>query len=149
MSSPYDLIRAQLGESVPFARHAGVRLTEVGPGHARAELDETANSVNHIGSQHAGALFTLGETASGAAMAGLFADRLLAIRPLATQSTIAYRKIARGVITATAKIAGDGEALRSALDRDGRVRFDVDVVLANAAGADVATLKVEWDVKAL
>lgn len=147
--TPFDLIRAQLGESVPFARHAGVRLTHVAAGEARAELDETAHSVNHIGSQHAGALFTLGETASGAAMAGLFADRLLAIRPLATQSTIAYRKVARGTIVAAARVAADGAALRETLDRDGRVRFDVDVTLGNAAGVEVAVMKVEWDVKAL
>lgn len=146
---PYDLIRAQLGESVPFARHAGVRLTLVASGEARAELDETAASVNHIGSQHAGALFTLGETASGAAMAGLFADRLLAIRPLATQATIAYRKVARGTIVAAARVAGDGAALRETLGRDGRVRFDVDVALIDAAGKEVAAMKVEWDVRAL
>lgn len=147
--SPYDLIRAQLGESVPFARHAGVILTDVAEGTAAARLDETPTSVNHIGSQHAGALFTLGETASGAAMAGLFADRLLAIRPVTTQSTIAYKKIARGAITATATIAGDSAALREILDREGRVRFDVDVVLVNDKGAEVASLKVEWDVKKL
>lgn len=147
--TPFDMIKAQLGESVPFARHAGVKLTEIAAGAASAELEETATSINHIGTQHAGALFTLGETASGAAMAGLFADRLLAIRPVTTQSTIAYKKIAKGTITARAKVDGDSEALRAALDRDGRVRFSLSVALSNAAGAEVATMTVEWDVKKL
>jgi acyl-coenzyme A thioesterase PaaI-like protein len=145
--SPFDMIKAQLGDSVPFARHAGVKITDIAAGAASAELEETATSVNHIGSQHAGALFTLGETASGAAMAGLFADRLLGIRPVTTQSTIAYKKIAKGTITARARVDGDGEALRAALDRDGRVRFSLGVALANTAGAEVATMTVEWDVK--
>ncbi|MBY0420684.1 MAG: DUF4442 domain-containing protein [Parvularculaceae bacterium] len=147
--TPYDLIRAQLGENVPFARHAGIVLVEIGEGRSSARLDETPQSINHVGSQHAGALFTLGETASGAAMAGLFADRILAVRPLATQATIAYKKIARGTITALAAVAGDAAALRAALERDGRVRFDVDVSLADQRGVEVATMKVEWDVKKL
>lgn len=147
--SAYDFIRSQLGDSVPFARHAGVRLVEVGAGFGKAELDETAQSVNHIGSQHAGALFTLGEAASGAAMAGLFADRLLGVRPLATEATIAYRRIARGTIAATARVAEDTDGLRETLDRDGRVRFRIEVSLADAKGAEVATMTVEWDVKKL
>ncbi len=147
--SPFDMIKSHLGENVPFARHAGVTITDVSEGAATAALDETAQSVNHIGSQHAGALFTLGETASGAAMAGLFADRLLAIRPLATQATIGYRKIAKGRIIAKAHVDGSAEALRAALDRDGRARFDVKVALENENGAEVATMTVEWDVKKL
>lgn len=147
--TPFDMIKVQLGESVPFARHAGIALTLVADGAAEAELEETAHSVNHIGSQHAGALFTLGETASGAAMAGLFADRLLAIRPVTTQSSIAYKKIAKGKVTARARVEGDGPALKTALDRDGRVRFPVAVILTNAAGAEVASMTVEWDVKKL
>lgn len=147
--SPFDLIKAQLGQNVPFARHAGVVVEEVAEGAATAALAETATSVNHIGSQHAGALFTLGETASGAAMAGLFADRLLAIRPLATQATIAYRKIAKGRIVGRARVQGDPAAHREALDRDGRARFEVKVALENENGAEVATMTVEWDVKKL
>src|SRR5258706_7795561 len=69
----YETIRAQMAAAVPFARHVGIELVEIVPGKGVATLDETATSVNHIGSQHAGALFTLGETASGAAMAGAFA----------------------------------------------------------------------------
>lgn len=147
--TPFDMIRVQLGESVPFARHVGVRLTEIVDGAATAELDETPTSVNHIGSQHAGALFTLGETASGAAMAGLFSDRLLAIRPVTTQSSISYVKIAKGKIVAKARVDGDGAALKTALDRDGRVRFNVAVTLENGASAHVASMTVEWDVKRL
>ena len=79
----YETIRTQMTSTVPFARHAGVTITEVADGRAFARLPETPESVNHIGSQHAGALFTLGETASGAAMAGAFAQVLLAIRPVA------------------------------------------------------------------
>ena len=68
----FDLLREQLGKTVPFANHVGVEIVEVGEGTATARLDEQPHTRNHIGSQHAGALFTLAEAASGGAMAGAF-----------------------------------------------------------------------------
>jgi acyl-coenzyme A thioesterase PaaI-like protein len=105
--SIYETIRAQMGAAVPFAKHVGIELLEIAPGKGVAILGETATSVNHIGSQHAGALFTLGETASGAAMAGTFADLMLNIRPVASDASLEYRKLARGKITAIAITSDD------------------------------------------
>jgi acyl-coenzyme A thioesterase PaaI-like protein len=47
-----------------------------------------------LGTPHAGALFTLAETASGAAMAGGFAELILGLRPVAKESRIQYQKVA-------------------------------------------------------
>jgi len=77
----YDLIRQQLGKTVPFARHAGVEIEKIGKGYSVVHLPFRPEGLNHIGTQHAAALFALGETASGAAMAGAFAPILLEVRP--------------------------------------------------------------------
>ncbi len=146
--NPYDVIREQLGQAVPFARHAGVKLTHVEPGLARAELEQTATSVNHIGTQHAGALFTLGETASGGAMAGMFADRILSVRPIAGEAQIRYTKLAKGRISAEARVGGDPAAILSAFERDKRVMFEVAVAMHDDQGNDVAAMQVSWTVKA-
>ena len=146
--NPFDVIREQLGNAVPFAKHAGVKLTHIEAGLARAEIDQTATSINHIGTQHAGALFTLGETASGGAMAGAFADRILSVRPIAGEARIRYTKLAKGPIVAEAKIDGDPAAILSAFERDKRVMFDVSVVMRDAQGNEVATMQVSWTVKA-
>ncbi|MEE2692018.1 MAG: DUF4442 domain-containing protein [Pseudomonadota bacterium] len=143
----FETIRAQLGEAVPFAKHAGVILKSVAAGEASAELPQTPASINHIGTQHAGALFTLGEAASGGAMAGAFADQLLGIRPVAAEASIAYKKIAKGTIAAHAHIAAPVDTLRVMLAETGRVGFDVDVSLFNNEGVEVATMKVKWDVR--
>jgi len=145
----FALIKAQMSEAVPFSKHTGVVLDEVGAGIGKASLPQSDTSINHVQSQHAGALFTLGEAASGAAMSGLFADRILKIRPLAANANIAYLKLATGTISATASICGDGETFRSELENEGRVRFDVHVVMANAKNENVAEMKVEWHVKNL
>jgi acyl-coenzyme A thioesterase PaaI-like protein len=147
--NPFDVIREQLGNAVPFARHAGVRLTHIEAGVARAEIDQTATSINHIGTQHAGALFTLGEAASGGSMAGLFADRILNVRPIAGEAQIRYTKLAKGRITAEAKVGGDAAAILSAFERDRRVVFDVSVAMRDEQGNEVATMQVSWTVKAV
>jgi acyl-coenzyme A thioesterase PaaI-like protein len=145
--SPFEIIRDQLGKAVPFARHTGVELTRVEEGFARAELAQTAESINHIGTQHAGALFTLGEAASGGAMAGIFADRILNVRPIAGEAQIRYTRLAKGRIAAEARVAGTREALVAALERDGKVAFDVGVTLTDAESKEVATMRVSWTVK--
>lgn len=147
--TPFDIIKEQLGQTVPFARHAGVKLTHVEGGLARAELEQTATSVNHIGTQHAGALFTLGETASGGAMAGVFADRILEVRPIAGEAQIRYTRLAKGRISAEARVAGARENLIATLERDKKVAFDVAVTMSDTEGKEVATMRVSWTVKAV
>jgi acyl-coenzyme A thioesterase PaaI-like protein len=142
----FDMIRAQMNQAVPFAAHAGVVLTSISPDRATAELAEAPTSLNHIGSQHAGALFTLGEAASGAAMAGVFAPVLLDVRPVASGANIRYSRVARGPIVARAQLSGEGSALLDTLAREGKVAFDVAVSLTDAQGQEVAGMTVSWRV---
>ena len=141
------VIKAQMGQTLPFVRHNGIKITEVGDGLGEAVFPQTENSLNHVNSQHAGGLFTVGEAASGAAMSGLFADQILNIRPLAAGASIRYTKIAKGDITARAKVDGDAAALRDSLASDGRVSFSVEVELTDVDGNTVAHMTVDWSVK--
>jgi acyl-coenzyme A thioesterase PaaI-like protein len=68
----HDLILTDRRQAVPFARHVGVELLTMGDGEASAQLAKRPEGLNHIATHHAGALFTLVEAASGAAMAGLW-----------------------------------------------------------------------------
>lgn len=144
--SPYDMIKAQMGSAVPFASHAGVTLTNVADGTGTAELEQTGTSVNHIGSQHAGALFTLGEAASGAAMAGAFLPVLMSVRPVAANANIMYKRIAKGTITADAKTSKSGAELLQSLEKDGKVLFNVLVTLKDTSDTIVAEMTVAWHV---
>jgi hypothetical protein len=84
----FESLRAKLAEAVPFAKHAGVEIVEIADGFAVAQLTQSEQRSNHLGSIHAGAIFTLGETASGAAMIGAFAQMATMIRPVATSAKI-------------------------------------------------------------
>jgi len=147
--SPHDALKAQLSAVVPFAAYVGVELSEIGPGTAAARLVQGQNTSNHIATMHAGALFTLAEAASGAAMAGMFLERLAALRPVAARATIDYLKPAKGEITAHATVEGTRDALFAALDGEGKVRFPVIIRMEDGAGREVARMSVDWHVAAL
>jgi uncharacterized protein (TIGR00369 family) len=142
----YDLIRSQLGQNVPFARLAGVEIDSVADGRASAHLPFRPECLNHIGTQHAAALFALGETASGAAMAGAFAPILLEIRPVAAEASIRYFGPARSAVTAEARVEATPEALIRAVRTDGKVRFPIVVSLRGEDGVEIGEMTVDWHV---
>ncbi len=143
----YETIRAATASAVPFARHAGIEITRVANGEGSAQLAQTDTSVNHIGSQHAGALYTLGEAASGAAMSGAFATVMMSVRPVAAEARIAYKRVAKGLITANARTSEPGADLLATLHAEGKAAFDVDVTLTDESGDTVAEMTVRWDVR--
>ena len=143
----FDAIAAGMSQAVPFAGYLGLEITEMAEGEATAVLPERDELKNHVGSQHAGALFTLAENTSGAAFVGAFAERMGDVTPLARSAEIAYEKIARGPITATAELGMAKDEALATLNREGKVEFPCTVVLTDAAGTRVATATVGWHVR--
>jgi uncharacterized protein (TIGR00369 family) len=143
----FDAIAAGMTQAVPFAGHLGLEITSVAEGEAVVVLPERPELTNHVGSQHAGALFTVAETASGAAFVGAFAERMGDVTPLARSADIAYEKIAKGPITATAKLGMPKDEALATLDGAGKVEFPCEVVLTDADGTQVATATVRWHVR--
>jgi len=146
--TPYDMIKSHLDSAVPFAAHVGVKLLTLSDGEASAELVQRHETSNHIGTQHAGAMFTLGEAASGAAMAGAIAPVIMDMRPVAAMGQIAFKRIAEGTLTAYAKTSRPGADLLAALQKDGKIAFDVAVDIRNAADETVVEMTVNWHVRA-
>jgi Domain of unknown function (DUF4442) len=142
----YEAIRGGLEVAIPFNVHLGLQVVEVGPGRAVVRLPDDARLRNPIGSQHAGALFSAGELASDGAFAGAFVDIITELEPMTDTADISFQGIARGPIDATAVIPGGVDMLRATLDSEGRVAFNVDVTMTNAAGTTVALMTVKWDV---
>jgi uncharacterized protein (TIGR00369 family) len=143
----FDAIAKGMTMAVPFAGHLNLEITSVSEGEAVVVLPERQELTNHVGSQHAGALFSAAETASGAAFVGAFAARMADVTPLARSAEISYDKIAKGPITATAVLGiGQTQALEK-LDADGKVEFPCEIELTDASGAPVATATVRWHVR--
>lgn len=144
--TPFEMIKAHLSTAVPFATHTGVVIDTVSAGSARATLPMRHEVSNHIGTPHAGAVFTLAEAASGAAMAGAFAEILHTLRPVAAEARIAYLKLARGTLVAEARTGQTPDALRATLQAEGKVSFPVVVGITDETGAEVARMEIAWHV---
>jgi len=143
----YEAVRAGLEQAIPFNQHVGLEMVDVSDGAGTVRLPEAGHLQNHVGSQHAGALFSAGEAASGAAFVGAFAERMGSITPLARSAEIDYRKLAKGPITATGRLGEAKQDLLDRLDADGRVEFPAEVSLTDAEGQEVATMTVHWHVR--
>jgi len=143
----FDAIAKGLAMAVPFAAYLGLEITEVSAGEATVVLPRKAELNNHVGSQHAGALFTAAETASGAAFVGAFAVRMGDVTPLARSAEIEYEKIAHGAITAKATLGIEAAAALATLDAEGKVEFPCEVELTDKDGQRVATATVHWHVR--
>ena len=143
----YEAVRAGLQQAIPFNNHLGLEVTEIGPSRGVVALPDDGRLHNHVGSQHAGGLFSAGEAASGGAFVSAFGERLGEVTPLAKSADIRYLKLARGAISATATLGEEPEALFERLDADGRIEFPVDVEMTDAEGTKVAEMTVHWHVR--
>ena len=143
----FDAVAAGLNQAIPWNRHVGLVVEEVAPGRGVVTLPDGEHLHNHVGSQHAGALFSAGEAASGGAFLGAFAEHLAGLTPLAKNASIDYRKIARGPITAVGTLDVELDELLGKIEADGRVEFPVGVEMTDGDGNLVATMTVHWHVR--
>src|SRR3954464_10877430 len=130
----FDLITKGMSQAVPFVGHLGLEIAEVGEGEATVVMPERPELLNHVGSQHAGALFTVAETASGAAFVGAFAERMGDLTPLARSAGIPYVKVGRGAGEGKARLTMPADEALATLDKDGRVDFSVEVEMTDGEG---------------
>ncbi|WP_267245913.1 DUF4442 domain-containing protein [Streptomyces sp. PR69] len=133
--------------SVPMVRTLNLEFLESTPERAVVRLPDQPAYHNHVGGPHAGAMFTLAETASGAIVMGAFGDQLSRAVPLAVSADIAYKKLAKGVVTATATLGRPREEVIAELDAGGRPEFPVAVSITREDGAVTGEMTVVWTLR--
>ncbi|MEU7931353.1 DUF4442 domain-containing protein [Micromonospora echinofusca] len=145
-------VAAGILEAVPFARTLGIEFVEVAPeaeGGVRVtvRLPDSPATHNHVGGPHAGAMFTLGETASGAVVLAAFATLLDRATPLAVRADIAYRKLAMGPVRATARLCRPAAEVVAELESGSRPEFPVQVAIATEEGKPTGEMTVVWTLR--
>ncbi len=146
-------IKQMLEQIVPFVRTVGLSIDSAEPGIAVASLANTTPVQNHLGTVHAGALYTLGESATGAVVLGIFMDLLPGGAFIALKSaSVTHTKAREGDLTATASLSASGgdaspgelaKQVRSTFEADGKVDFPVDVSFT-VGDTEVATVTYTW-----
>ncbi|MFC6372341.1 DUF4442 domain-containing protein [Nonomuraea thailandensis] len=134
-------------DTVPFARTLGIVFDTVEDGRAVCRVPDRPEQRNHVSGPHAGVLFTLAESASGAAVLSSLGDQLGRAVPLPTTATIEYRKVALGEVRAEARLLASREEVVARLDAGERPVFDVAVEITDADGTVVSALTVTWTLR--
>lgn len=136
-----------LAATVPMARTLNLEFLETTPEKAVVTLPDQGEYHNHVGGPHAGAMFTLGETASGAIVLAAFGDQLARAVPLAVSAEIGYRKLAMGAVTATATLGRPAIDVVAELDAGQRPEFPVSIEIRRSDGAVTGEMTVVWTLR--
>ncbi|MGA9148788.1 MAG: DUF4442 domain-containing protein [Candidatus Nanopelagicales bacterium] len=142
-----DAVKVGFPQAVPMVSTLSLEFGDLDLQHAQMSMPDQKAYHNHVGGPHAGAMFTLAESASGALVLANFGDRLEDATPLAVEATIRYLKLAMGPVTATARMMRSGEEILAELDSGGRPEFLVEIDLATADGTVTGQMTIVWTLK--
>jgi acyl-coenzyme A thioesterase PaaI-like protein len=141
---------AQILAAVPFAVTVGVSVVDVSTEdgvRAVLELPDKPALHNHVAGPHAGAQFTLGESASGAVVVAAFGEYLDRAVPLTVRADITYRKFATGALRAIATLDRPVADVAAELAAGQRPEFAVLVEISRADGTLCAEMTVVWTLR--
>ncbi|MFC8537876.1 DUF4442 domain-containing protein [Streptomyces sp. NPDC057249] len=136
-----------LAATVPMVRTLDLEFLESTADRAVVRMPDQADYHNHVGGPHAGAMFTLAESASGAIVIAAFGDQLSRAVPLAVSAEIAYKKLAMGEVTATAVLGRPAAEVVAELDAGERPEFPVTVEIRRGDGAVTGEMTVVWTLR--
>ena len=140
----FDTIKAGLSAAVPLVRTMHIEYLELSDERALLRLPDDAAFHNHIGGLHAGAIFSLGESASGAIVIAAFNEQLARSVPLAGEASITYKRVAMGPVLAEARLGKAKADVVAELDSGENGRFPVEVTLTTEDGTVTAEMTVVW-----
>lgn len=147
MSADQMSIGEMLAATVPMARTLNLEFLETTPDKAVVALPDQGDYHNHVGGPHAGAMFTLGESASGAIVLAAFGEQLSRAVPLAVRAEIAYKKLAMGAVTAIATLGRPAADVVAELDAGERPEFPVEIEIQRGDGAVTGEMTVVWTLR--
>ncbi|WP_016910464.1 DUF4442 domain-containing protein [Streptomyces xiaopingdaonensis] len=146
-AEPQPSIGELMAASVPMVRTLNLEYLETTPERAVVAFPDQPEYRNHVAGPHAGAMFTAGESASGAVTLAAFADQLGRAVPLPVRAEVSYKKVARGRVTATATLRRPVAEVVAELDAGTRPEFPVHVSLTREDGAETGEMTVVWTLR--
>ncbi|GAA0465774.1 DUF4442 domain-containing protein [Streptomyces stramineus] len=147
MSQTQPSIGDMLAATVPMARTLNLEFGEITAERAVVRLPDQPDYHNHVGGPHAGAMFTLAESASGAIVLAAFGDQLSRAVPLAVRAEIGYKKLAKGPVTATAELGRPAAEVVAELDEGLRPEFPVKIAITREDGDVTGEMTVVWTLR--
>lgn len=147
MSETAPSIGELLAATVPMVRTLQLVYLETTAERAVLALPDRPEYHNHVGGPHAGVMFTLAESASGAVVLGAFGDQLTRAVPLPVRCEVAWTKLARGPLTATAELGRPAAEVVAELEAGRRPEFPVQVSVRREDGAETSHMTIWWTLR--
>ena len=132
---------------VPFSSHVGVAVQSSGPEGATARLEPAPFVLNHVGSLHGGAVFSVAAAAAGAAVSAALAPDMDGYLCVARRAEIDFLRIAHAPLTARATLNDDPAAVLAKAAQTGAAGFSTTAPVLDAAGREVARLLLHWELR--
>jgi len=130
-------------QDVPFNRYLGIQPT-VKEGYI-LEMEYDKKLINHLGTLHAGALFSLAEAASGAFLLKQFYNTELEILPVVRKVEIKYSRPVESIVYASADFTEQSvDAVYTALKERRKAFIELKVELYDEAHERTAVSNVHW-----
>lgn len=142
-----EVVKQSFPTAVPMVGTLSLEFLDLTPTTAVMRLPDQREYHNHLAGPHAGAMFTLGESASGAIVLANFGDRLAEAVPLAVEARIRYLKLAMGAVTASATMNRDPAEVTAELAAGKRPEFAVDIEFTTQDGTKTGEMTVLWTLK--
>ena len=127
-----------------YTDHVGIEVEPSACGIGAVRVPEGEHLNNHVGSRHAGALFSICDSAAAALIEATFPPQLG--RALAIgRERISYERMAKGPLRACARIAGDSGAAQIAAIAAGTTpSFDIDIEVTDEKDRVVVAMTIEY-----
>ncbi len=132
---------------VPFSKHIGIKYSD---DEGKLILPFADHVKNHLGTFHAGAQFSLMETASGQFLQQQFPELVGKVVPVLRKAEAKYKKPATSDLKAVA--SADEESLETfsrQFQQKGRGNISVTVELIDADGIITTNAVYEWFIQSL
>ena len=143
----FKTLVAQMPTAVPMVGTLGIEFLELAPQRVVLRLPDRPEYRNHVGGPHAGAMFSLAETATGAIVLGNFGMHLDRATPFPVDASITFKKVAMGSLYAEALMHDTPESILATLDAGERPEFAIDVTLATEDWTVTGEARFVWTLK--
>lgn len=143
----FSTLVSQMPTTVPMVGTLGIEFLELDPERVVLRLPDQPQYRNHFGGPHAGAMFTLAESASGALVLGNFGNLLDRVTPLAVDASIRYRRVAMGPLYAEALMPMPPQEILAELEAGRRPEWRIDILLATEDWTITGEASFLWTLK--
>jgi uncharacterized protein (TIGR00369 family) len=130
---------------IPYVKKTGVVAEELTATKVKLRLPHDATNLNPMGILHAGATFTLAETAAAALCLMALGQQAIFI---GKRVDIAFKRPGKGEVSAVAQLTPlDAQRILDGVKRDGKTEAAFTVEVVDGGGEPVATATVTMSVR--